>query len=59
MKMLGPILLTAHNLTYYQRLLARAREAIANNRFAHSTRRRKSAAGPPSRWTPKRPDPKD
>ncbi len=32
-EMLGPILLTAHNLTYYQRLLAGAREAIAQNRF--------------------------
>lgn len=33
-EMLGPILLTAHNLTYYQRLLAGARQAIAENRFA-------------------------
>jgi queuine tRNA-ribosyltransferase len=33
-EMLGPILLTAHNLTYYQRLLAAAREAIEQNRFA-------------------------
>lgn len=32
-EMLGPILLTAHNLTYYQRLLAGARDAIANDRF--------------------------
>jgi queuine tRNA-ribosyltransferase len=32
-EMLGPILLTAHNLTYYQRLLAGARQAIAENRF--------------------------
>lgn len=32
-EMLGPILLTAHNLTYYQRLLAAAREAIAAGRF--------------------------
>jgi queuine tRNA-ribosyltransferase len=32
-EMLGPILLTAHNLTYYQRLLAGAREAIAEDRF--------------------------
>ncbi len=32
-EMLGPILLTAHNLTYYQRLLAGAREAIKQNRF--------------------------
>jgi queuine tRNA-ribosyltransferase len=33
-EMLGPILLTAHNLTYYQRLLAAAREAISADRFA-------------------------
>jgi queuine tRNA-ribosyltransferase len=31
--MLGPILLTAHNLTYYQRLLADARLAIAEDRY--------------------------
>jgi queuine tRNA-ribosyltransferase len=33
-EMLGPILLTHHNLTYYQRLLAAAREAIAADTFA-------------------------
>jgi len=33
-EMLGPILLTIHNLTYYQRLLADARTAIEENRFA-------------------------
>jgi queuine tRNA-ribosyltransferase len=33
-EMLGPILLTAHNLTYYQRLLADARTAISRDRFA-------------------------
>ncbi len=32
-EMLGPILVTAHNLTYYQRLLAEARAAIAADRF--------------------------
>jgi queuine tRNA-ribosyltransferase len=32
-EMLGPILLSIHNLTYYQRLLAAAREAIAEDRF--------------------------
>ena len=31
--MLGPILLTHHNLTYYQRLLAEARKAIEEDRF--------------------------
>lgn len=32
-EMLGPILLTIHNLTYYQRLMAAAREAIEADRF--------------------------
>ena len=32
-EMLGPILLSLHNLTYYQRLMASAREAIEQNRF--------------------------
>ena len=32
-EMLGPILLTAHNLTYYQRLMAEARQAITEDRF--------------------------
>ncbi|GHT44289.1 queuine tRNA-ribosyltransferase [Planctomycetales bacterium] len=32
-EMLGPILLTIHNLTYYQRLVAGARQAIEENRF--------------------------
>jgi len=32
-EMLGPILVSAHNLTYYQRLLASAREAIKQGRF--------------------------
>ncbi len=32
-EMLGPILLTAHNLTYYQRLLSDARAAIEHDRF--------------------------
>ncbi len=33
-EMLGPILLTAHNLTYYQRLMAQARIAIEENEFS-------------------------
>ena len=33
-EMLGPILVTLHNLTYYQRLLAEARAAIAAGWFA-------------------------
>ena len=32
-EMLGPILLSIHNLTYYQRLLADARKAIEADRF--------------------------
>ena len=32
-EMLGPILLSIHNLTYYQRLLADAREAIESGCF--------------------------
>lgn len=32
-EMLGPVLLSIHNLTYYQRLLAGAREAIETGRF--------------------------
>ena len=32
-EMLGPILLSAHNLTYYQRLVTAAREAIEANRY--------------------------
>ena len=31
--MLGPILLTAHNITYYQRLVLEAREAIEADSF--------------------------
>jgi queuine tRNA-ribosyltransferase len=33
-EMLGPILLSLHNIAYYQRLMAESREAIATNRFA-------------------------
>ena len=32
-EMLGPILLSLHNITYYQRLLTDARTAIERNRF--------------------------
>lgn len=47
-EMLGPILLSIHNLTYYQRLLKRARQAIAEDRFAafYDQRRQAWAAGP-------------
>ena len=33
-EMLGPILLSIHNLTYYQRLMSQARAAIEEDRFA-------------------------
>jgi queuine tRNA-ribosyltransferase len=33
-EMLGPILLSLHNIAYYQRLMAEARAAIAANQFA-------------------------
>jgi queuine tRNA-ribosyltransferase len=33
-EMLGPILVSVHNLTYYQRLMAEARRAIAEDRFS-------------------------
>jgi queuine tRNA-ribosyltransferase len=39
-EMLGPILLSIHNLTFYQRLLAGARSAIERGEFA-SFRERK------------------
>ena len=32
-EMLGPVLLSIHNLTYYQRLMDRARSAIEQDRF--------------------------
>ncbi len=50
-EMLGPILLSAHNLTYYQRLLAGARQAIVEDRFDEYRRekRRKWEAGDPDR----------
>jgi queuine tRNA-ribosyltransferase len=39
-EMLGPILLSIHNLTYYHRLLADTREAIARDRFDEFYRER-------------------
>jgi len=32
-EMLGPVLLSIHNITYYQRLMSRARQAITEGRF--------------------------
>jgi queuine tRNA-ribosyltransferase len=42
-EMLGPILLSIHNLSYYQRLLTRARQAIADGRFTSFYEERKQA----------------
>jgi queuine tRNA-ribosyltransferase len=41
-EMLGPILLSLHNLAYYQRLMREAREAIAGDAFLEFYRQRKS-----------------
>jgi queuine tRNA-ribosyltransferase len=48
-EMLGPMLLTVHNLTYYQRVMCGAREAIAAGRFMDFYRERMAgwnSAGP-------------
>jgi queuine tRNA-ribosyltransferase len=34
-EMLGPILVSLHNLRFYQRLMARIRQVLKENRFAH------------------------
>ena len=39
-EMLGPMLLSIHNLTYYQRLLADARAAIEADRFEDFRRKK-------------------
>ncbi len=44
-EMLGPILLTSHNLTYYAQLMARAREAIAADSFVEFCRERNAGWG--------------
>ena len=44
-EMLGPVLLSIHNVTYYQRLLRRAREAILADRLAAFCRERYAAWG--------------
>jgi queuine tRNA-ribosyltransferase len=41
-EMLGPILLSIHNLTYYQRLMRGAREAIEEDRYAQYVAEKKS-----------------
>ncbi len=44
-EMLGPILLSHHNLTYYQKIMAEARLAIEQNRFEAYLFERKSGWG--------------
>jgi queuine tRNA-ribosyltransferase len=44
-EMLGPVLLSVHNLTFYQRLLADARAAIVEGHFAPFRRERLAALG--------------
>jgi queuine tRNA-ribosyltransferase len=47
-EMLGPILLSIHNLTYYQQLMKEARQAIRADRFTQYLAEKKAG------WTPKR-----
>ncbi len=44
-EMLGPILLSIHNITYYQRLLNDAREAILEDRFEEFRRAKRDGWG--------------
>ncbi len=43
--MLGPILLSIHNLTYYQRIMQGAREAIEQDRYRSLHRREEGRLG--------------
>jgi queuine tRNA-ribosyltransferase len=45
-EMLGPILLSIHNLTYYQRLLTAARSAIEADRFEAFSAEKSAGWGP-------------
>jgi queuine tRNA-ribosyltransferase len=48
-EMLGPMLVSIHNITYYQRLLSAAREAIADGHFpAFLSERRRGWEGDPT-----------
>jgi queuine tRNA-ribosyltransferase len=57
-EMLGPILLTLHNLTYYQRLVAQAREAISADRYPSFLAEKMARWGPsaPPKHTSTAPD---
>ena len=48
-EMLGPILASIHNLTFYQRLVARLRDAITGGRFAATSDAILAAFGGPDR----------
>jgi queuine tRNA-ribosyltransferase len=47
-EMLGPILLSHHNLTYYQRLMSRAREAISAGSFCELLERQRAQWSAPA-----------
>jgi queuine tRNA-ribosyltransferase len=53
-EMLGPMLLSIHNITYYQRLMAAARDAIAAGQFQEFHKRRKAAWANPDLLDPSR-----
>ena len=44
-EMLGPMLVSMHNLTYYQKVVAEARRAIAEDRFASLVEERRRGRG--------------
>ena len=44
-EMLGPILLSIHNLTYYQRLMSEARQAIEEDRYEAFVTEKKAGWG--------------
>ena len=56
-EMLGPVLASIHNLTFYQRLVARLREAIVAGRFAAERRALLAAFAPDGRAAAAAPDP--
>jgi queuine tRNA-ribosyltransferase len=41
-QMLGPILLSIHNITYYQRLMTQARESIVAGRYVEFVGRKRA-----------------
>lgn len=51
-EMLGPILLSLHNLTYYQRIMEEARQAVEEKRFAEHLADKKRGWGDPQPSVP-------